>query len=79
MMSLIAAWCPLYHLKIISPSIALEAVVMVGYSGRSPGLMVDRVGVRNFVSRVGVVVRMLILCLFSSFNSLCVTCEVVCD
>ena len=47
----------------VAPSGALEAFVVVGSGGRSPRLMVDRMGVCNLVSKMGGVVRMLIMCL----------------
>ena len=62
-----------------APCSALEAFVLVGSGGRSPRLMVDRTGVCNLVSRMGGGVRMLIMCLFSSFSGVCVMCGVFCD
>ncbi len=40
----------------VAPSSALEADVVVDSSGGSPRLMVDRIGVFNFVSKMGGVV-----------------------
>ena len=60
-------------------SSALDAFVVVGSVGRSPRLMVDRMDVCNLVSRMGDVVRMLIMCLFSSFTGVSVLFGVVCD
>ena len=57
----------------------LGAVVVVGSSGRSPRLMVDRIGACNFASRKSGVVRMSIMCVFSSFNNVCAACGVGCD
>jgi hypothetical protein len=71
MVSLMAVWCPLYHVKMAAPSIVLEADVVVDSSGGSPRLMVDRIGVCNFVSKMGGVVRM-----FTTFFS--VVKRVVC-
>ena len=60
-----------------APSGALDAFVMVGSGGRSPMLMVDRMGVFNLVSRMGCVARMLIMCLYSSFTGVSVMLGVV--
>ena len=48
-------------------SIALEAFVVDGSGGSSPRITVDVMGVCNSVSSMGGGVRMLIMCLFSSF------------
>jgi hypothetical protein len=57
----------------------LGVIVHVDSSGGSPRLTIDSIGVCNFVSRMGGGVSMLTLCLVSSFNELCMTCEVGCD
>ncbi len=44
------------------PSSVLGAVVVVGSSRGSPWLMVDRIGVCNFIFRIGGVVSMLTMC-----------------
>ncbi len=62
MISLIAVWCPLKHDKTVAPRRVLGAVMAVGSCGISPRLMVDRIGVCNFVSKMGGAVRMLIMC-----------------
>ena len=46
-----------------APSSAMEAFVAVGSSGSSPRLMVVRIRVCNFVSRMDGSVRILIMCL----------------
>ncbi len=56
----------------VAPSSALEADVIADSSGGNPKLMVDRIGVRNFISKVGSVVRMLIMYLVSSLSASCV-------
>ncbi len=53
----------------MAPSCALEADVVVDSSGGSPRLMVDRIGVRNFVFKVGCGARMLIMCLVVSLSA----------
>jgi len=62
-----------------APSGALEAFVVVGSGGRSPRLMVNRMGVCNLVARMGGGVRILIMCSFSSFTGVSVLFGVVCD
>ena len=62
-----------------APSSALEAFVVVGSGGRSPSLMADRICVCNLVLRMGGVVRMLIMCLFSSFAGASVVFGVIWD
>ena len=58
---------------------ALEAFVDDGSGGSSPRLTVDLMGVCNLVSRMGGGVKMLIICLFSSFVGVSVVFGVVCD
>ncbi len=60
-------------------SSALDAFVVDGSGGISPRLTVDLMGVCNLVSRMGGGDRMLIMCLFSSFNGVSVVLGVVCD
>ena len=60
-------------------SSALEAFVVDGSGGSSPRLTVDLMGVCNLVSRTGGGVRMLIMCLFSSFAGVSVVFGVICD
>ena len=57
MVSLVVVWCHLQHVKTAAPSSELEAVVVICSSGRSPRLMNNPIGVCNFVSGMGGVVR----------------------
>jgi len=59
------------------PSGALGAFVVDGSGGRNLRLMVDRMGVCNLVSRMYGGVRILIMCLCSSFTGLSVMFRVV--
>ena len=60
-------------------SSTLEAFAVDGSGGSSPRLTVGLMGVCNLVSRVGGVVRTLIMFLFSSFVGVSVVFGVVCD
>jgi len=60
-------------------SSTLEAFVVDGSGGSSPRLTVDLMSVCNLVSRMGVVAKRLIMCLFSSFFGVSVVFGVVCD
>ena len=60
-------------------SSALEAFVVDASGSSSLRLTVDLMGVCNLVSRMGGVVRKLIMCLFSSFTGVSVLFGVVCD
>ena len=60
-------------------SSAFEAFVVVGSGASSPRLTVDLMGVCNLVSRMGGVVRILIMGLFSSLAGVSVVFGVVCD
>ena len=60
-----------------APFGALEAFVVVGSGGGSPRLIVDHMGVCNLISRMGGGVRMLIMCLYSSFTGVSVMYGVV--
>ena len=62
-----------------APSSVLGAVLVVGSSGENPRLVVDCIGMFDFVLRKSGVVRILAMFLFASFNSVCVVCGVVCD
>jgi hypothetical protein len=53
--------------------------VVVDSSGGNPRLNVDRIGVHNFVSKVGSVVRMLSMCLVSLLRASCMVFGVDCD
>ena len=54
----------------VTSSSVLGAVVVVGSSGDSPRLMVDRIVECIFIPRIGGGARMLTICLFSSFGGL---------
>jgi hypothetical protein len=62
----------------MAPSSAMKASVVVGSGGKSPRLMVARIDVCNFASRMGGAVRMLVM-FFFPFNCVYVACGVVCD
>ena len=60
-------------------SSTLEAFAVDGSVGSRPRLTVDLMGVWNSVSRMGGVVRMLIMCLVSSFSVVTVVFGDACD
>ncbi len=69
----------MYRDKMPALSSPLEAFVVDGSGGSSPRLTFDLMSVCNLVSWMGVVVRMSIICLFSSFAGASVVVGGVCD
>ncbi len=53
--------------------------MVVNSNGDSPRLMVDCIGVCNFVSKMGGAARIMTMCLISSSNESCVVFGDSCD